>query len=281
MLRLVIIFANFTDEGGGLIYPSTKEQIMAKVHKLEAKKKIKAGSKMLGAAKPKTGMYPETKTWNPFVGCKFDCTYCGPSFKRQAKRQKQNCIKCYQYTPHFHPHHLFKIPSTPIVFACGTGDVSFCKPKNILKIIDAIKQHKGKISQVFYFQSKKPACLKPFLKLLPKNVILVTTLETNRDTGYKKISKAPVPSKRYRQFLALNYPRKIVTIEPVIDFDVKPFAKWIIKIKPKYVWLGFNSKEKAVSLPEPSKEKVQSLIEVLHKHNIEIRGKELRGIKLP
>lgn len=247
------------------------------------KQQTKADSKPLAVTKPKTGMYPKAKTWNPFKGCLFDCSYCGPSFQQQAKRQKQNCMKCYKYTPHFHPHQLSKIPSKPIVFACGSGDVAFCKPKDMLKIIDAITNHRPKKikNKVFYLQSKKPSCLKPFLGLLPENVILVTTLETNRDKGYDKISKAPVPSKRYRQFLALKYPRKVVTIEPVMNFDVKTFAKWILKIKPEYVWLGFNSKNKSVSLPEPSIEKVQRFIKILHEHNIEIRGKTLRGIKLP
>lgn len=227
--------------------------------------------------KPKKNMYKDAQTWNPFVGCEFDCTYCGPSFQRQAKRQKQNCMKCYKYTPHFHSHQLSKIPKNKkIVFVCGSGDVSFCKPEDMLKIIEAIKQHEGDIPQVFYLQSKQPSCLKPYLKLLPKNVILVTTLETNRDKGYGKISKAPVPSKRYRQFLALKYPRKVVTIEPLMDFDVKIFAMWIIKINPEYVWIGFNSKEKEVSVPEPSKEKVLRLMNILRKHNIKIKEKTMR-----
>ena len=42
-------------------------------------------------------MYAETKTWNPFKGCRFECMYCGPSFRKQSKRQKQICDKCYRY----------------------------------------------------------------------------------------------------------------------------------------------------------------------------------------
>ena len=29
-------------------------------------------------------MYAEAVTWNPFKGCKFDCSYCKPSFQQQA-----------------------------------------------------------------------------------------------------------------------------------------------------------------------------------------------------
>ena len=47
-----------------------------------------------------SNMYSNARTWNPFKGCEFDCTYCGPSFKKQAKRQKQRCDDCYHYRPH-------------------------------------------------------------------------------------------------------------------------------------------------------------------------------------
>ena len=43
----------------------------------------------------KSNMYADAKTWNPFKGCHFDCTYCVPSFQLQAKRRKNECIKCY------------------------------------------------------------------------------------------------------------------------------------------------------------------------------------------
>jgi hypothetical protein len=41
----------------------------------------------------KSNMYADAKTWNPFKGCRFDCTYCVPSFQRQAKRQMHLCSK--------------------------------------------------------------------------------------------------------------------------------------------------------------------------------------------
>jgi hypothetical protein len=78
-------------------------------------------------------------------------------------------------------------------------------PRSSSQIIEAIRTRPEK---TFYLQSKKPACFEPFLKLLPKNVILVTTLETNRDEGYDKFSKAPPPSERYQQFKALRLPQE-------------------------------------------------------------------------
>jgi len=158
-----------------------------------------------------TNMYEEAKTWSPFKGCKFDCTYCIPSFQAQAKRQKHLCSECYRYEPHEHPERLAKIPNAKIVFVCGNADISFCKPEYVRKIIEAIRSRNvKKPGTVYYFQTKNPGYLAQFVDEFPENVILVTTLETNRDEGYGDVSKAPPPSVRYAQFKALAYPRKVV-----------------------------------------------------------------------
>jgi hypothetical protein len=117
--------------------------------------------------------------------------------------------------------------------------------------------------------------------MLPRNVVLVTTLETNRDAGYAAIAKAPLPSKRYKQFLDLKYPHKIITAEPLLDFDVAEFAGWITKIKPEKVWLGYNSRECQVSLPEPAHKKIVELSGILLKKGIDVVGKDLRGLEMP
>jgi hypothetical protein len=221
-------------------------------------------------------MYHDTKTWNPFKGCKFDCIYCEPTFQRQAKRQKQNCIACYHYRPHYHEERLSRIPSANIVFVCGNGDISFCKPDFTRKIIHSIKAHNERAPhKQYYFQSKRPEYLNQFLADFPSNVILVTTLESNRD-GYENVSKAPRPSERYQQFKALGWPQKVVTVEPIMDFDLAEFHQMLVGLNPLYVWLGFNSRPKEVQLPEPSKEKVNELIARLASDGIEIREKDLR-----
>ena len=87
-----------------------------------------------------------------------------------------------------------------------------------------------------------------------------------------------MPSKRYEQFRSLDYPRKVVTIEPIADFDLDIFASWITDIKPEYVFIGFNSRPKQVQMSEPSKQKVLEFVELLKAQDIEVRGKELRGL---
>ena len=224
-------------------------------------------------------MYDQAKTWNPFKGCEFACTYCVPSFQRQAKRQKNLCSQCYAYEPHCHPERLEKIPSAQIVFVCGNGDISFCDPEFTKRIIAAIRKHNEPCrDKTYYLQSKQPEYFDQFLADLPSNVVLVTTLETNRDEGYGKVSKAPPPSERYRQFRRLRYPRKAVTIEPVMAFDLDIFTRRIRALNPEYIYLGFNSRPNQVELPEPTPEELQAFIRELTKARIEIRGKDLRGI---
>ena len=84
----------------------------------------------------KSNMYANTKTWSPFKGCRFDCIYCEPSFKKQAKRQMRLCSDCYNYVPHCHEERLRKIPSADIVFVCGNADIAFCPPEFTRKMTD-------------------------------------------------------------------------------------------------------------------------------------------------
>ena len=230
-------------------------------------------------------MYPDTKTWNPFVGCRYDCVYCEKSFKRQLKRVAGilNCPDCYTYSPHTHPERLGRIPSFPIVFVYGTGDITFCWDWFVRGTFKAIDAHRQRMEKTYYFQSKNPACFNLYLDWFLKNqdkVILLTTLETNRDEGYREISKAPFPTMRFHDFLELDYPRKVLTIEPVLDFDLDEFVEMVLKLHEQgsleYVWFGFDSKN--CGLPEPSIEKAQRFVDILQDHGIEVRGKRLRGV---
>jgi hypothetical protein len=237
------------------------------------------GKRKKGAKKPKSGMYQDTQTWNPFKGCDFKCSCCVPSFQAQAKRQKHNCSDCYDYTPHYHEERLKIIPNAKQVFVCGNADIAFCEPDYLKRIIDAIKKAPPK--KTFYLQTKKPSCLAPVLSMLPSNVILLTTLETNRDKGYAEISKAPPPSERFKQFLKLDYPRKVVTIEPIMDFDVDEFSDMILQINPEYVWIGKNSHDEAAKLPNPPNDKIAALLKKLLAKGIRVKGKRLEDVEVP
>jgi hypothetical protein len=226
--------------------------------------------------KVKSRMYEETATWNPFVGCGYDCSYCKPSFQENHYYVMQH-KKCGFYKPHTHEERLYlkKIPHEKTIFVCGDSDISFCKPEYLKRIIDVMNADKRK-DRIWFMQSKNPKCFQGILPILRKNTILLTTLETNRDIDYDKISKAPPPSKRIVDFANLDWANKIITVEPILDFDMDIFVEGILNIRPLAVFIGYNSHPDKVAMNEPDMEKTLELIVHLKVNHIRVLTKELR-----
>ncbi|MDA3896063.1 MAG: hypothetical protein PF482_07950, partial [Desulfobacteraceae bacterium] len=99
----------------------------------------------------------------------------------------------------------------------------------------------------------------------------------NGDEGYQEISKAPCPTERFKQFSELNHGRKILTIEPVIAFDLDIFLEMIKGVNPEKVWLGINSREKQVELPEPTETQFKELASGIQSMGIELKLKTTFG----
>lgn len=205
----------------------------------------------------KRNMYSlSRKQWNPWVGCNYRCVYCERSFQAQLKRwAKQKCKLCYEYTPHAHPERLTQsLPRTgymQFIFTVANGDIASCPTAFLEKIVERIKQETEKW---FLIQSKNPATFNRVK--FPRNVILGTTIETNRDELYEGISNAPLPSKRFQDLLTVTHKTKMLTVEPVIDFDVSILISWIEKLNPCMIWLGYDSKRNYLSEPELAKVKM-------------------------
>ncbi|WP_456469669.1 DUF5131 family protein [Archaeoglobus sp.] len=219
----------------------------------------------------KSRMYENVKTWNPFVGCRFNCVYCIPSFQRQAKRRRKWCELCYRYEPHFHPERLNRVPNAEVIFACAYGDIAHAKSEWVEQILDTIEQHEDK---TFYIQTKDPRVFE--LYCFPPNVKLGITLETNLDEfdtpsrfrRYIEISDAPSPETRVVQSYLVDY----VTIEPILDFSSE-FAKLLKFMNPEFVYIGYDNHN--CKLPEPPLKKTLELIEKLKKFT-EVRLKTIR-----
>ncbi|GAH83246.1 unnamed protein product, partial [marine sediment metagenome] len=118
--------------------------------------------------------------------------------------------------------------------------------------------HKNK----YIFQSKDPGRFSE-APYFPPKTILGTTLETNRDEGQEHCGFAPPPRVRG---LGLSHERldcfqKMVSIEPIMAFDLKIFVSWIQQIKPAFVSIGADSK--GHKLPEPTAAELDNFVVAL------------------
>lgn len=215
---------------------------------------------------PKQRMYADRKGYiSCIVGCKFGCKYCKSTFQAQMKRQKKNCPLCYEYVPHFHPerlHHL-SLPQTEgdeFIWIAPSSDISFAERAWLHQIYEEVIDCYS--DRQFFFQTKDPRI---FLDIPhPRNLWLGITLESDGIVGYEHISKAPNPAKRYLTILENSGIKiDIVTIEPIINFDLSRFAGWIQDINPQRVYVGYDSHQ--TGLLEPPLTKTTQLINKLSK----------------
>ena len=135
----------------------------------------------------------------------------------------------------------------------------------------------------YLFQTKNPARLLKWYGRLPSPAILGTTIETNFSVG--QWSKAPHPRKRYEAMLELRHeiddcfgygqegePDKLMlTIEPIMKFNLDELSSWIIELKPDFINIGADSKHHG--LPEPTKDEVMALVKVLGDNGITVNKK--------
>lgn len=165
------------------------------------------------------------------------------------------------------------------IFLCSMGDVAFCDNKHFKRLIEFVRKHGDR---TFLLQSKDPGKAFMRIKEYPPNLILGITLETNRDAGYDRVSDAPKPSKRYADFLNVRHSRKMVTIEPVLAFDLDELVNMVTKLKPCMTWVGFNSKEtKRPTVPAPTLEEFRALQKYLKKSGLDVIVKSMIPLPVP
>ena len=206
-----------------------------------------------------------THTWNVIKGkCPHDCSYC---YMKQFKQPEL----------HFDEKEL----KTDL----GEGNFIFvgssCDMWADLVPADWINKtvsHCEKYSQNTYlFQSKNP---ERFYRLAthfnyPTNTILGTTIETNRI--YPQMGETPSSHERseYMSFIS-EYFKTMVTIEPIMDFDLNVLVDLVQYCNP--LWVNIGADSKGHNLSEPSSEKITALIEELSKFTKVIPKKNLNRI---
>jgi DNA repair photolyase len=221
---------------------------------------------MMALTKSKGNMYPWVTHTHTHLGgeCPHQCSYCYVNsfpFGRPTKYQGPLRLIEKEFSVNYGKGKTIFVEHCNDLFAAGVPD-GF--KKQIFEHCSAWP------SNTYVFQTKNPRQMARVWTLMPPDVVLGTTIESNR--YYPQMNNAPIPLSRVRGMKMLPPAiRKFVTIEPVMDFDVDILASWIDQIRPEFLNLGADSKNN--NLPEPTLEKIMEFTEKLGGYGIELREK--------
>ena len=234
-------------------------------------KRIKTANLLLNLFKSRNKMFSiVTQTWNPISGCSHNCVYCYA--RRLAETRLKHCPRYMRgFIPRLNENEFNRrFKDGEFVFVVDMGDLfSTSIPKDwifrVLRYVEKFpKTH-------FLFLTKNPARYSEFIDYFSENCYLGATIETNRDDLYKeyRISRAPPPSSRYRAMVELDWDKKFISIEPILDFNLDIFVKWIREIDPLIVYIGYDNYNNG--LPEPKLAKTLKLVEELEEFTLVLR----------
>jgi len=194
-----------------------------------------------------------TKTRN-FIGgeCPHRCIYC---YVNTLKLRKLPEIQ-KRYTGE-----LFLIDKelskregkgkTIFVQDCGDLFAEAVLTKWIVKVLEHCRDYP---ENQYLFQTKNPKRFNDFINKFPKGSILATTIESNEN--YPGLSGAPSQKERSKAMCELKCFPKMISVEPVLDFNLDSFVEMIRKINPKFVSIGADSKGNHLTEPDSAKLRV-------------------------
>ena len=196
-----------------------------------------------------------THTWNTILGkCHHNCSYCynigRPFFEGELRLNEKNLKD--------------NLGEGNFIFVGSSNDLfqDDIPEEWIIKTVEHCRKYpKNK----YLFQSKNPCRMYKIFRKIPKmdNVVFGTTIETNSKELSLRHSDAPTTEKRAWWIQQLNSNEIMVTIEPIMQFDLDILIKWLRHIKPKWINIGADSKRH--NLLEPKKEEIEELIKELNK----------------
>jgi len=176
-------------------------------------------------------------TWNVIVGCLTGCPFCYA--RRQAKRFKHRCQKCYLFEPHFHAERLeepLRVKKPSKIFVCSMGEpfgpwVPREWINQILNIVRRCSQH------IFQFLTKSPAGAKGYT--FPANCWIGTSVDRPEALGRIDMLREVIAPLHFVSFEPLLGPIGVLDLRG-IDWviigaqtgprAVKPDARWIAEI---------------------------------------------------
>jgi len=204
-----------------------------------------------------SNMYPEYegKTINFITGgCPHGCLYCYVKSFRFPLLKKRYSGKQKLDEAAFKKN----LGKNNLWFVCSCNDINTIDIKWEVRILNHLRDSYP--DNTYLIQSKYP----PRFSVIddsefPPNTILGITAETDKDYD---LSKAPQPADRLIDFTYLDtkFP-KMISIEPIMDFDLVRFVELIRRVHPSYVSIGADSKSH--NLTEPDADKTKELISEL------------------
>lgn len=221
--------------------------------------------------KPSGNMYLWAWTVNMLSGlCRHGCNYCYVTHKinKMLKRLGNRKYDVLKYE-------IIELPSLKkpddgkVIFVQSCGDLfGSWIPSNIIKqIIDHCKKYP---ENTYLFQTKNPSRFFEFINYMPPSFIFGTTIETNR-----LVNTCPIPLPRwcvppldqhmrlaFIQSLQSRGCKTMISIEPLLDFDLDSFVRMIRFANPVFVSIGGDSCN--CGLDEPDPEKIRCLIDELN-----------------
>ncbi len=192
-----------------------------------------------------------THTWNTVKGaCYHNCSYC--------------------YMKRWGELNPVRFDDKELKTDLGKGNIIFvgssCDMWSRDINLDWIKKtlnHCRQSDNTYLFQSKNPSEFK--YHTLPDKSIITTTIETNRDYVEMNLipfGNTPTPHGRsIGMFENHIMKRKMVTIEPIMDFDLMELVYLIRGFHPEQVNIGADTGNN--NLPEPPWFQVERLIKEL------------------
>lgn len=207
-----------------------------------------------------------THTFNTIKGkCPHSCYYC--------------------YMKRFGNQKPIRIDESELKTDLGTGNFIFVGSSNDMWAdaipqawIDRTIEHCCQFKNKYLFQTKNPGRIESYIEWLPEDSVIGTTIESNRH--YWQMGNAPYTTIRAERMAIIRgcgFPNDLmVTVEPIMDFDLHVMIEMISRIEPEWVNIGADSG--GHKLPEPSKEKVLEFISELKKFTEVILKKNLNRL---
>jgi len=220
-----------------------------------------------------------THIWNPVKGnCGYDCSYCYVKriAKRFGKKQHDLSINMEDLNANLGSgNHIFVCSTCDLFFTsnCFKRHCSGILNMTIEKMFETTKLYPG---NKYLWHTKNPARALEFQDLFEERDMLCVTIESDRH--YAEISQAPSPFERLEALWEWRKPW-MLTMEPVMDFGAGGLGMMMLEFvkdnMPVQVNIGADSGRN--NLPEPSPEKLRTLIDWLESKGIPVHLKKNLG----